>query len=296
MSRITVRFFKIEKIHQSAPDLEAALLGVFNSGDSSSDRERSIHGQTLRLERLTEDNSFYDGEIVRKQVADMPPEANNSGLTKLPVSPGGGIGHCIAFRYSVTTQVIAIQFDNRTVSINKFLAYLKDFDPTYSYRPEPMVRKDAWEKYNQGLPTKFAIEIAQPQNLEAVEGEVGSAIASAQNLADIANGPIIYIEVKMGRKKGSLAKQSVDSFLEYFRTGDGHTQDVRKLCATTATEDGSEMVNFLHDFLREQRDIEVPEGEPDAHYTKRQACVTSCFLTHFAYIQEVYGASGVVTN
>jgi hypothetical protein len=24
--------------------------------------------------------------------------------------------------------------------------------------------------------------------------------------------------------------------------------------------------------------------------------VTSCFLTHFAYIQEAYGASGVVTN
>lgn len=295
MARVTVRFFRIEKIHQSAPDLEVALRNAFNSGDDAKDREKSIAGQTLRLERLEKDNMFYDGEIVRKQVGDMPPEANDAGLTRLPVSAGGGIGHCIAFRYSIATQVIAIQFDNRSVSINKVMAYLKEFDPSYIYRPEPMVRKDAWEKYNQGLPTKFAIEIAQPQNLETVEGEVGSAIASARNLADIADGPVIYIEVKMGRKKGSLAKQSVDDLLNYFRTGDGHTQDIRKLCATTATEDGSEMVNFLNDFLREQREIEVPEGDPDGHYSKRRACLNSCFHTHFGYIQEVYGASQVVT-
>lgn len=139
----------------------------------------------------------------------------------------------------------------------------------------------------------FAIEIAQPQNLEAVEGEAGSALASARNLADIADGPVIYIEVKMGRKKGSLAKQSIDDILNYFRTGDGHSQDVRKLCATTSNEDGSEVVNFLKDFLREVRDIEVPEGDPEGHYTRRQSCLASCFQTHFSYIQEVYGTSAV---
>lgn len=293
MANVTVRFFKIEKVHGSAPDLEVALQNAYSSGGKACEREKSVVGHTLRLERLAQDNTFYDGEIVRKQTGDIPPEANDNGLQKLAVSEGGGIGHCIAFRYSVALQAIAIQFDNRAVSINRLLAYLREFDPSYDYRAEAMVRRDAWEKYNRGLPTKFTLTVAQPQNLEAVEGDVGSVIESTRTLAEIADGPVITVEIKMGRRKGSLAKGAIDGVLKYFTSGKGATEDVRALSVTSANEDSSEAINFLNDLLRESRNVEVPEGDPDAHYKKRCSWITTCFSIHFDYIKEVYGASHV---
>lgn len=156
-----------------------------------------------------------------------------------------------------------------------------------------MVREDAWQKYNTGLPTKFIVEVAQPQNLAEVEGEVGSVIASASNLAEITQSPVLHIEVKMGRKKGSLAKPIIDGLVNYFTKGQGGTEDVRKLCATTANEDGSENINFLREFLREQRSVEVPEGDPDGHYQKRAQWIKSCFGVHFDYTKRVYGGTNV---
>ena len=171
---------------------------------------------------------------------------------------------------------------------------MRAFDPTYDYRADTLIRKDGWEKYNRGQPTKFVFTVAQPQNLEAVEGEIGSVINSTRTLAEIYDGPVMTIEVKMGRNKGSLSKPPIDGLIKHFTQGQGATEDVRKLSATSVNEDGSEEINFLNDFLRETRDVEVPEGDPDGHYSKRISWVATCYNMHFDYFKEVYGASNVV--
>jgi hypothetical protein len=157
-----------------------------------------------------------------------------------------------------------------------------------------MVREDAWAKYNTGLPTKFMVEVAQPQNLPEVEGEVGSVIQSAQNLAEMAQSPVLMFETKMGRREGSLSKNLIDGLLGYFTSGQGGTQDIRKLSVTSSNEDGSEVINFLKEFLKENRSIEVPEGKPDEHFEIRQQWIETCFKMHFDYIKNVYGATDLV--
>lgn len=82
-----------------------------------------------------------------------------------------------------------------------------------------------------------------------------------------------------------LAKDAIDGVIKHFVSGPGSTEDVRKLCATSANEDGSEPINFLNDLLRERRDVEVPEGDPDGHYAKRQSWIKACFNTYFDYIK-----------
>lgn len=155
------------------------------------------------------------------------------------------------------------------------------------------MRQDAWEKYNRGLPTKIELEIAQPQNLAVIEGDVGSVIESTRKLAEVTHGPVVRIEISMGRRKGSLAKDTVDSVLSYFTQGAGGSEDVRKLNCTSANEEGAEIINFLNDLLRESREVDVPEGDPDRHYEKRAQWLTACFRAHFSYIAEVYGVSNV---
>ena len=45
MAQVTVRFFKIERVHDSAPDLEVALQSAFGSGQKASDREKDVVGE-----------------------------------------------------------------------------------------------------------------------------------------------------------------------------------------------------------------------------------------------------------
>jgi hypothetical protein len=120
---VTVRFFKVEKNHNTAPDFEVALQTVFASGVKASQREKDVFGQILRLERLKKDNTFWAGEIVRKQIGDIPPEANDNGLQKLSVSEGGGIGHCIAL-HSGIAWLCKVSLCNLTTGWFQLIGYL----------------------------------------------------------------------------------------------------------------------------------------------------------------------------
>jgi hypothetical protein len=50
-------------------------------------------------------------------------------------------------------------------------------------------------------------------------------------LAEVFEAPIIRLEVSMGRRKGTLARQAVESVIRFFTDGDGRLQDVVKVSA-----------------------------------------------------------------
>ncbi|MBR9766513.1 MAG: hypothetical protein GYB53_24100 [Rhodobacteraceae bacterium] len=291
MSKVTVRFFHVGKAGKNVPDLEKALWAAHALSDKASGRERVVEGHVLRLERLADYGEYTAGEIVRKQTGDIPPEANSEGLARLSVSEGGGLGHCIAFRYHRRLAIIAIQFDTRAVSINRLMLYLKEIDTSQVYNVRAMIRRDSWEKYNKGKPTKLSFTIAQPTNLAAVEGEVGSVIASTKRLAEIAEAPRIHIEVSMGRGKGSLRKGVVDDVLKFFTTGVGKTEEVKQLQVNSSTDDGTEMIDFLTELLKDTDHLELPDGDPEGHYKVRLAWLKEAFDKHYDQIELMHGAA-----
>jgi hypothetical protein len=230
-NRITARFFRVISTHDAAPKFEDALEAAIQSGNTPKARERDVGPNAIvRLERLSMDGSFLDGEIVRRQMINFPPEANDAGLVRLPLSEGGGIGHCVAFRYNIGLKVIAIQFDNRAVG--RLLEYLKTGDATADYHAAPLVRKDAWDRYNRGAPRRFRLKIANPQLLHEVEGEVYDIKESSSRLSEMFRGPVITLEVSMGQaKKGSLAREKVSKLIRYFTSDAGTDADVQELRA-----------------------------------------------------------------
>lgn len=288
-SKITVRFFRITKNHQAAPDFEAALQNALAAGQTAAARQRNINGSIIRLERLAANGTCWDGEIVRKQTQNIPPAADDDGLTPLVLNDGSGLGHSIAFRYSPGVQVLAIQFDNRAVSVNRLVAYLRAIDPAHDYGAFPLIRRDAWERYGRGSPSSVVLEIAAPADLPAVEGEVGSVIASTKRLAEMANAPVITIEVKMGRTRGSLSKGFVDGILDFFTRGEGREQDVRKLGVTSRTEDAAEYIDFLQEGLKHSDTLDLPSDDPNVNYRARRNYLEACFNESFDYIRGIYG-------
>ncbi len=285
-NHITIRFFKIEPHHETTPSFADALVAAFALGDTPRDRQRAVSSALIRLERLTVDASFIDGEVVRRQDTALPPEATDSGMSPLPLSDGAGLGHPIAFRYSTTLGVLAIQFDNRAVSPGRFLAYLREVDPAANYSHLPLVRKDAWDRYGRGMPRKVSLKIANP-NLHAVEGPVDSLKAASETLAEQFNAPMITIEISMGRKRGGLVKSLVDSTLRYWTEGAGREEDVRALKVDVDSE--SEALDFIEEKLVDRDRLDLPENNPAKHYARRQAAVKQAFNRHLTYITEAYG-------
>lgn len=289
---VTVRFFKVTKTHPAGPTFERALRDTFGLGGQAHERERQAHGRTLRLERLTDTRGFLAGEIVRKQTENIPPEASNAGLSPLAMQEGGGLGHCVAFRYDPRLEVIAIQFDNRGVSINLFLSYLKVVSPAADFMAEPLVRRDAWERYNRGLPRKIEMTIASPENLPAVEGQVGSVISSVKNLSEQSDGPVVTVSISMGQARGTLSKRMVDGVLQFFTRGAGAQEDVRKLRVRTSTEEGVDDVSFISEFIRKSDVLDIPDA-PDQNYASRRKFVSDAFDEFYDDIRDIYGPQDV---
>lgn len=289
-SIITVRYFQVEKAVASAPDFEVALETAFDLGPSPIDRQRSIKNDVvLRLERFKTSGAFIAGEAVRVQTDNIPPEAKDTGLVPLNI---GGLGHAVAFRYHPDLEVIAVQFDNRSVSIGKLIDYLSFVDPSCIYRVHPLVTQNAWDRYNDGNPRKFEIQIAAPANLAAVEGEVGALTDAGRTLGEMSDAPMIRIEVSMGNKrKGFLNKGFVTDVLKYFTSGEGKNEDIRSLRATVkdSSEEASDAIDFLNEKLFRKDKLRFNGLDANAHYNVRDSFLKTCFSDHFEYISEVYG-------
>ncbi|MHB9880167.1 hypothetical protein ACSMXM_10940 [Pacificimonas sp. ICDLI1SI03] len=290
-SRITSRFFRVEKMSAAAPEFEHALSAALALGAQPKQRQRELtDGALVRLERNKESGAFVAGEVVRVQTENIPPEASDAGLTPLRV---GGLGHAIAYRYHPGLKVLCIQFDNRGVSVGKFVRYLKLVDDSFGYTFEPLVTQDAWNRYKDGSPRKLAIALASPANLERVEGDVGALTDAGRRLGEIADAPIIRIEVSMGTSRGGFLDSGfVGDVIKYFTKGAGKTQDVRQLKATVKAEgvDGSDAIDFLDEKLSCRDTREFPRDDADKHYAVREAFLRACFNEKIDYITRVYGA------
>lgn len=244
------------------------------------------------MERFAKDASFHSGEMVRVQKDNIPPEARDEGLVPLRI---GGLGHAVAFRYNKKIKVLAMQFDNRAVSPNLFVEYLREVDASFQYRLEPLVRADAWERYNDGKPRKFVIAIAAPSNLSQVEGEVGALTDAGRTLGEIADAPMIRIEVSMGTKRNAfLDGDFVGKALKYFTKGEGRHEDIRKLSATVKDEGepGTDTIDFLDEKLSCKEILELPPRNADKHFAVREAFLKRCYNQHLDYISKTYGPDG----
>ena len=270
-SRITIKFFRISNENGIGPAFEDVLLNIIQAAPTPKERKKEINPEVvIRLERLNDDKVYLSGEVVRKQIANIPQEANDDGLTPLKLTDGAGLGHSIAFCYHKGLRVVAIQFDRRAVSVARFLKYITICNDGAYYKAYPLVRDDAWERYNKGTLRKFEFKIASPSALDEIEGSVGSVAESSRRLTEVFEAPVIRFEVSMGRRKGSLARQAVEHVIKFFTSGDGRLQDVQTMKAVTKGDDGEiANVNFIEDDLILSEAFNLPQTDPDKHYESK---------------------------
>ena len=284
---VRVRFFRPVPIVAGSASLTVALQDAFDRSTSARDREIEVFpGVVVRIERLRRRDGFTDAEIVRVQRGNIPPEARDDGLVPLTI---GGLGHSTVISYNDALDVMAVQV-NHQMSIGRAMDYLAKVNRANGYRADPLVQRDAWERYNRGRPRKLRLVIANPENLPAVEGQVGALSDMSRRLAEMADAPMITMEIGMGSRGGSLSKNFIDGVLQFFTNGEGREHDVRQMrVTTTSDEGGGGAIDFLDDVLQSKTTLDLPPTDTEAHFERRRSYVGACFEEHIEYIREVYG-------
>lgn len=294
---LTLKFVRVTTAYAHGIPFHTALETAMALGDPPT-RERNINAGMpdpiiVRIERLRSRNDFVSGELIRKQVSNIPPEANDGGLTPIQLSEGGGLGLSSAFRYHRPTRVLLIQANNQVVSIGRLNLYLKAIDQSAEYVFDPVPRADAWNRFNSGLPRRLVLKVASPDHIpagNALDNEartVGDGIAT---ISEALRGAVITIEVSMGQHRGSLLKGATERVLRAFRRmkRDGEL-DVRMLSAAVKDDEGTDMIDFLDEHLVVRDRLDLPDNDPNRNYELRAAFLESTFHANLGYIHAHYG-------
>lgn len=285
---ITVRYFRLDVARQGQPSFSEAVNTAIALGHSPHERQRVIApGVTIRLERKRVSRGVILGEVVRVQTENIPPEAQANGLVPLGI---GGLGHSVAFAYDEQSQVIAIQFDPRGVSLGRFLDYLNVvMDESASFSYQTIVNNNAWERYNRGQPRSISISIAAPQNLENIEGPADAVISATKRLAEMSAAPVVTIEMSMGNvQRASLAKRFIDQVVQEFTQGDSADQ-VRSLSVKTKEGDlPPDTIDFIHDFARDQETLDLRSDNHEENYNVRSSYIVRSLNDRIIDLRAMY--------
>lgn len=293
---VTAKFFRVTG-EAAAPEFVAHLDTIF--AKALVDRESDINPGTnnpviVRLERLAHDDADYvTGELIRKQVRNIPPEANDEGLEPIELSEGGGLGYSSAFIFHRPTRVILIQSNPIAVTYSRLAMYTVTHNPAANYRFDPIPTDEAWDRFNRGLPRKLVVRIASPEAVAGLPAAAGTVAGSAADVSEAMNGAYITIEVSMGNKKGSLDVNAVRNLIRTFRQSE--EVDVRHLSASVKPDgSGTDVIDFLEEYLVFKDVFDLPENDAERSYTMRRDILRNAFGNRLEYIQAHYGAAPAV--
>lgn len=274
------------------PSFEAILQQCFASGATPGARELAISQDDtrVRLERLVQEGEWYEGEVVRKQTDNIPPEAEVEGLKP---SRAQSVGHSAAFRFNPALKLLVLEKNSSGMTLNRFLRYLKTFNPSARYTANPIANEDVWERFGRMKPKRFSVTLASVTNPEAVEGAVGAVLSSGKRLKEALNAPTIHISVREGGLPDGMNKGAVSQIISGLldHNNEGYQVTSLSVQGEDEEEDGGEVLNFLDDILKDVGEVPLNDLTVDQAFEARIVFLRACYAQHVDYITSYYGTA-----
>ena len=150
---VTVKLFSMERAHEDTPRFLDVIQAI-DAIDGHQNRERNITADfQVRLEHLEfESNHVVCGELTRIQTTNFPSEITPEG--RIALSIDNRLGHSIVFRANHHLGITGIEYNSRVCSPGRLFSYMQEFNPAALYNVLPIVREEAWERFNRAGPGK----------------------------------------------------------------------------------------------------------------------------------------------
>lgn len=253
--RFTFRFFDISREDNNIPPLADMFRQIADIENMKAREKKLAEDYTVRLENLQDDGSdAVVGEFTRCQRTNFPSEISNSTRKTLEAEE---LGHSVVFRLNHKTGAFGIQYDNRVMSPGRVLSYVSEFNPKAKYNMLPVLNQKAWEKFNNGVPRKIIVKVANPKNLELAEGHGRSVSESLKSMGDAYEAPFVLLELSMGNRKGKL--ENVKTMVRDFMKTGG---DIVKLSGTAIVDDTTQEFDLLEERLKVVETLPIDDRDP----------------------------------
>lgn len=172
-SKIRARFYQVGNAQVGDHTFGDALTALWHLPDRET-YQQIAGGVRLRLERFdnnrnTAGEGFFDGELVRQQVENIPPRAPQSAPLQGQNEP---LGHRCAFRYHHDTRVVLLESRPNGVTPIRLDGLVKaKLAPHRGYFLSPVITEAALQMLRNGTPRRVKFRVAQPSQMGAVEGD-----------------------------------------------------------------------------------------------------------------------------
>jgi len=289
---VSVRFYRVRRRDREGVSFSDCLREL--GGRNLADREVEIDdGVTVRLDQFGEHAGYINGLFLRKQIHNLPPKVP-PGAPAIPLGlpQGYALGHSIAFRYHPGLSVLALQYNQKEVSLLKIHDYISIALGTPGYRFEPVLNLDAWRQLNSTVPRKLTIKVAAPDQLEAVENNHLTTKTSLENLKNLSGGAHVELSFSMGHHQGSLLPRSIRNLSSWIMgESEASRGEISKIRLEGKNEDGATIaLDLLNAQLGEKTTLDLPD-DPERSYQIRDQYVSDVCRRNWLAVREQFGAA-----
>ena len=281
---ITIRFYRLHRAQEGGPSFVDELRRI--AEHPLAERVHDLgNGVIVRLDQFRPDGDFVAGEAVLLQNQNLPSLVPGHGHPAEALDlRGGNLGHGAAFCFHMPTSTLAIEAapEMSVARLNRYVSKMLGIKPFVAF---PIVRKDAWERFIKGHTKYLEIQTAPVDGLASLESEDLTLKETVRNLKSAYGGAIFTVKIAMG--SGSEAEpinqKSVIGMVRSYLPLLGRRREVRALKVKLEGDDISK-IDFLIDQLKERHSVDLPDGDPKAHYAKRELLLRSVLTRNLPQI------------
>jgi hypothetical protein len=168
--------------------------------------------------------------------------------------------------------------------------YLKIVNERCQYGYAPVPKKSAWERFNSGKPRRLLIKVAAPSHVDFLDDEARPVAAGIADIGQALRAPHITVDISMGHRKGELDRgMLVRVIKECLGLGDSGKATVETLSVGVSDGESNDLIDFLEEYLVVKDRLDLPDGDPDRHYSLRSSYLEQQFNANLEYISSTYG-------
>jgi hypothetical protein len=218
-AKIKVDFFMV-KVDGSYHSFKSMIERVNALPDDESKSLSIDEYSSIRLQKVFKSDDFYQGDIVRIKMDDIPSKASVDSSIAGPISlqDNEGIGRETAFLFHVPSGILLIQRTVQGVSDGNFVRYFKEKCEhdlvNFSLELYPIIDSDVMRriaKIKRFKSIKLKVNFA-PIDKGAILAKENLALSSMAEIHDYFNAPYVNVEIKVSRDKNSgLNKENIIS-------------------------------------------------------------------------------------
>lgn len=283
-SVIRGRYYQVENVQNEQASLYDALHQLWNHPDRDTYHE-IFGGVRVRMERFESGISggFVAGEFVRQQTDNIPPIAPQGEPLEGQENP---LGHRSAFRYHARSSILLLESRPSGLTPIRVDGLVKARVPNHKgFYLSPVVTENALDRLRNGTPRRVQFRVAQPANMELIEGDERMITENLTRMANNFAG--LTIETSVGFPSGDRSgRLNTNAIRRAIRWASGNRDHVEKFQVKISEEE--EPIDVFSEQLKVKESLNLENLDVDANYAARHDLLARSFTASMAFINRHY--------